>query len=135
MHPHVRSVLIVPAVVGMTLGTWCEASGQTKLGTRTNPGTSLGIVRKPAPSPPMMNGLWLFRLPVPDLKASDPGFQVDLRGRNLSRFDLRSQQAALALADFDSQTVWPPPDRMPAGFDPARRMELGKNPGLGPPVA
>ena len=73
----------------MILATRCEASGQTKLGTRTNPGTALGIVAVP-PFPPMITGLWLFRLPVPDLKSSDPSFQVDLRGRNLSRFDLQS---------------------------------------------
>jgi hypothetical protein len=35
------------------------------------------------------------------------------------------------LADFDTQTVWPSRDRMPQGFDPERRMERGKNPGLG----
>jgi hypothetical protein len=130
MHPYVHSAVIVPAVVGMVLATRCDAFGQTKLGTRTNPGTSLGIVRKPAPSLPM-HGLWTFRLPVPDPKSSNPAFQVDLRGRNLSRFDLRSQRGTLALADFDTQTVWPAPERMPEGFDPGRRMELGKNPGLG----
>ena len=72
MHPYVRSAVIAPAVVGMILAARCEASGQTKLGTRTNPGTALGIVRRPAPFPPMITGLWLFRLPVPDPKSSDP---------------------------------------------------------------
>jgi hypothetical protein len=32
---------------------------------------------------------------------------------------------------FDSQTQWPARDRLPAGFDPARRLEEGKHPGLG----
>jgi hypothetical protein len=32
---------------------------------------------------------------------------------------------------FDSRTEWPSHDRLPEGFDPARRLEEGKNPGLG----
>jgi hypothetical protein len=34
-------------------------------------------------------------------------------------------------AAFDTQTKWPPTDKMPPGFDWQRIMELGKNPGLG----
>lgn len=42
-----------------------------------------------------------------------------------------SKAGRLLCADFDDQTVWPPSERMPPGYDPQRIMELGKNPGLG----
>jgi subtilisin family serine protease len=58
-------------------------------------------------------------------------FQVDLRGRDLSQLDLRASLGDLMYADFDDSTVWPAPERMPAGFDWRKIMELGKNPGLG----
>jgi hypothetical protein len=32
---------------------------------------------------------------------------------------------------FDTRTVWPAADKLPAGFEPARLLEEGKNPGLG----
>jgi subtilisin family serine protease len=31
----------------------------------------------------------------------------------------------------DNRTVWPGPSRLPRGFQPSRRLEEGKNPGLG----
>ena len=58
-------------------------------------------------------------------------FQVDLRSCDLSKLDLRQSFPDLALADFDSVTAWPALDRMPAEFDPAQVMELGRDPGLG----
>jgi hypothetical protein len=69
--------------------------------------------------------------------ASLPGFHpensfsVDLRSADASRLDLRNSAADLEHANFDSQTIWPPKDRLPPGFDAARVLELGKNPGLG----
>ncbi|MGB2862839.1 MAG: S8/S53 family peptidase [Sedimentisphaerales bacterium] len=57
--------------------------------------------------------------------------QVDLRGRDVSRLDLRKSLDDLLYADFDSRTTWPTADRMPEGFDHERIMEFGKNPGLG----
>jgi hypothetical protein len=58
-------------------------------------------------------------------------FQVDLRGRDLSQLDLRASLEGLEHADFDETTVWPSPERMPAGFEWRKIMDLGKNPGLG----
>lgn len=55
--------------------------------------------------------------------------QVDLLGYDLSKLDLKARLADLLLADFDSKTKWP--TDLPAGFDPAAIMEMGKNPGLG----
>jgi hypothetical protein len=63
--------------------------------------------------------------------AKNDSFQVDLRSYDLSRLDLRQAAVALTHANFDDQTVWPAPERLPPGFDPRRLVELGKNPGLG----
>jgi hypothetical protein len=60
-----------------------------------------------------------------------PHFEVDLRGQDVSQFDLKDKADVLRLADFDSQTSWPEPPRMPAGFDRGHILELGKDPGLG----
>jgi len=72
----------------------------------------------------------LKTLPKYDPNSDDP-FQVDLQGRNLSKLDLRASLNDLMYASFDDSTVWPAPERMPAGFDWRKIMELGKNPGLG----
>jgi subtilisin family serine protease len=61
----------------------------------------------------------------------DEPSEVDLRKADLSKLDLRSSLGDLLYADFDDRTVWPAPERMPAGFDGQKTMELGKNPGLG----
>jgi len=58
-------------------------------------------------------------------------FQVDLRGADLSRLDLKGSLQRLLYADFDSRTVWPTGNGMPPKFDREQIMELGKNPGLG----
>ena len=63
--------------------------------------------------------------------ANTSAWQVDLRGCNLSRLDLREAGASLERAVFDDKTVWPAPERLAQNFDRARIVELGKNPGLG----
>ncbi|MEW6251171.1 MAG: S8/S53 family peptidase [Planctomycetota bacterium] len=52
-------------------------------------------------------------------------------GASLVRLDLRESVKSLCGLTFDTRTQWPPADRLPAGFDPARLLEDGKNPGLG----
>ena len=66
-------------------------------------------------------------------KHTDPTkpFEVDLRGTDISVLDLRDCAADLEWASFDSATVWPPPHKLPSGYDPVRIMESGKPPGLG----
>ena len=63
--------------------------------------------------------------------ASEDIWQVDLRSYNLSRLDLSHSIDDLAYADFDTQTTWPSPDKMPPDFDWQQVLESGKNPGLG----
>jgi len=46
-----------------------------------------------------------------------------LQGVSLARLDLRNQLGRLKSLNFDSQTVWPEADRLPAGFDPGRLLE------------
>lgn len=64
-----------------------------------------------------------------DLKKFDPfwGFA----NVSLANLDLREHRKLLDTMPFDSQTVWPKPDKMPEGFDPAALLEESKNPGLG----
>jgi hypothetical protein len=69
-------------------------------------------------------------IPSYDPNSTDP-FQMDLRAFDLSTLDLSHSSHDLLYAIFDDQTVWPPDDRMPQGFDWERILELGKNPGLG----
>jgi subtilisin family serine protease len=72
----------------------------------------------------------LETLPKYDPNSENP-FQIDLRGRDLSKLDLRASFEDLMYANFDDKTIWPAADRMPTGFDWQKIMELGKNPGLG----
>jgi subtilisin family serine protease len=71
--------------------------------------------------------------PLTNLSKFNPKnpFSVDLRSADVSRLDLRDSAADLEHANYDSQTIWPPKDRMPPAFDAGRILELGKNPGLG----
>jgi serine protease AprX len=50
---------------------------------------------------------------------------------SLAALDLRACGALLEKMPFDSRTEWPGKDKLPEGFDPARRLEEGKYPGLG----
>jgi hypothetical protein len=50
---------------------------------------------------------------------------------SLENVDLKGQMKVLETMPFDSRTVWPEPNKLPEGFEPARLLEEGKNPGLG----
>jgi serine protease AprX len=50
---------------------------------------------------------------------------------SLANLDLRNHLQLLEKMPFDSRTEWPAPDMLPDGFDPAKLLEDGKNPGLG----
>ncbi len=59
--------------------------------------------------------------------------ELDVRSCDISSWDL-TEYTAQELADvltFDSQTKFPPKQRLPKGFDPHRILQNGKNPGLG----
>ncbi|MFZ5824648.1 MAG: S8 family serine peptidase [Bacillota bacterium] len=84
-------------------------------------------------TPPVAN--WTFRKKAwsePPREPAQKGnpFAVDLRLADLRGVDLRqSGEVLINHALFDTDTKWP--SEMPAKFDPAKIMELGKNPGLG----
>ncbi len=98
-------------------------------GPASTPISTPAIARHPGP----VN--FSFINPDPDLPekydptSQDP-FQNDYRSANLTKLDLSQSLEGLLFSDFDSKTTWPSPDRMPAGFDPQKIMEIGKNPGL-----
>jgi hypothetical protein len=58
-------------------------------------------------------------------------WQMDMRGDDLSRLDLRNSLRDLLYCDFDSRTKWPGATMLPPQFDVGRIAELGRNPGLG----
>ena len=68
-----------------------------------------------------------------DLKKFDNwgGFWNVPGGISLVNLDLRGHKKLLEETRFDSRTKWPEPNKMPDGFDSARLLEEGKNPGLG----
>lgn len=53
----------------------------------------------------------------------------DFRGADLRDLDLAGMEEELFASDFDTQTRWP--EALPGDFDPARLLDLGKDPGLG----
>lgn len=73
--------------------------------------------------------------PNPQLTTYDPNsgnpWQIDYRSTNLQGLDLSNSLNDLLYASFDSQTLWPAPNRLPPGFDVQQIMEVGKDPGLG----
>lgn len=75
-------------------------------------------------------GTALKSLPKYDPESTDP-WKVDLRHYDLSNLDLSDSLDDLLYASFDDKTTWPILDRMPAGFDFKKIMEIGKSPGLG----
>lgn len=90
-----------------------------------------GIAEKP---PPMDMQAELGRTgamtALPELVPGPPQpWTMVLCSADLTKLDLRSKLAELQAADFDTKTKWP--KAMPAGFDPAAILALGKNPGLG----
>lgn len=68
-----------------------------------------------------------------DLARMDPfeGLVGNIKNVSLANLDLKNHAKLLDKMRFDSQTEWPEPNKMPEGFDPARLLEEGKNPGLG----
>ena len=61
----------------------------------------------------------------------DDFHEIGLRNVNLKNLDLSGERDYLKCEDFDSLTQWPDAEKLPAGFDPNKMLEEGKNPGLG----
>jgi subtilisin family serine protease len=55
----------------------------------------------------------------------------DVSGKDLRASDLRSSEDILDTLEFNQETQWPPPERLPGGFDPRVLLQEGMNPGLG----
>lgn len=80
------------------------------------------------PNPMNFNRHKLFSLPSYNLDSQD-GWQIDLRGYDLSSLIIKDRLNDLMYASFDSKTKWP--EGIPDSFNPEGIMELGKSPGLG----
>jgi hypothetical protein len=55
-------------------------------------------------------------------------FEIDLRNCDLHTADLRYSSVDLAYAVFDTATLWPLAEKLPATFDPLIIIELGRIP-------
>ncbi len=55
---------------------------------------------------------------------------MGLSGEDISHLNLKDQLELVKTQTFDTYTVWPEKDKMPAEFDPQKVMEWGKDPGL-----
>lgn len=58
-------------------------------------------------------------------------YKQDNLGEKLKNADLRDKYDVLITCIFDSQTPWPPKEKLPPNFDPNKILEAGKDPGLG----
>lgn len=96
--------------------------------TRQNQVATIGIVRHPAPFSWGGDRGVLESFPAAKPGQTNP-WEFDFRGYDLSKLDITGRLSDLLKSSFDDHTVWPP--RLPEGFDPARFMEIGLNPGLG----
>jgi subtilisin family serine protease len=56
----------------------------------------------------------------------------DFRSIDLSTKSLKEvPKEVMLISDFDTQTIWPEPDKLPIGFNPEEIIEKAKDPGLG----
>jgi subtilisin family serine protease len=94
------------------------------------PAPDISIVRHPGPVDYSFINPHPTSVPTYDPNSSN-SFQIDFRSSNLVDLDLSKSMDILNLANFDSQTKWPPSNKLPAGFSVQQTMELGKDPGLG----
>jgi subtilisin family serine protease len=118
----------VKKIIGFLLLVGLAAGCQNASRETINPAAKANISRHPAALPASQGAL--TALPRFDESNSDP-FQIDLSGRDLSGLDLRGAQTELDKAVFDTATIWPAKDKLPADFNPQQILELGKVPGPG----
>ena len=57
--------------------------------------------------------------------------KIEPKNVDLRNLDLSGEEDYLKKVDFDSLTQWPPPEKLPPGFNPKKLLEEAKNPGLG----
>jgi len=62
---------------------------------------------------------------------SKMNFFYGLQNVSLKKLDLRQSYNQFRRFSFDTLTQWPTSEKLPMGFDPAKLLEEGKNPGLG----
>ncbi|HYF91784.1 MAG TPA: S8/S53 family peptidase [Symbiobacteriaceae bacterium] len=121
-----KRLLLAVAAVALTL---IFASCSEPAATPATPGVERPTLSR---TPPPADYSFMGRQPLSLTKPTDSSnpFAVDLRHRNLTDQKLADAgDVLLGYASFDTATRWP--SSLPAGFDPARLMDLGKDPGLG----
>jgi subtilisin family serine protease len=119
-------------IVLLLLGLLASCGNPPSVGTPTPKDETPLVSIERYPKPSDYSGLYLELTSIPKFDSnSDDPWQVDLRSRDLSKIDMTDSLADLLYATFDSKTQWPASDKIPAGFDWQKIMEIGKDPGLG----
>lgn len=54
-----------------------------------------------------------------------------MHGVSIENSDLTGKYNVLIKTSFDTQTKWPPKNKLPKNFDPQKIIEISKDPGLG----
>ncbi|MFH1457004.1 MAG: S8/S53 family peptidase [Patescibacteria group bacterium] len=73
-----------------------------------------------------------FNRPKPENEQIQIEKFADLCGLDLSKITISSKTAKeLVITNFDTQTKWPPVDKLPTHLNPEKFLEESKNPGLG----
>jgi len=66
---------------------------------------------------------------IPEVHRRDElGPYEDVSGKDLRASDLRYSEDILDTLEFNQETQWPPPERLPEGFDPQVLLQEGMNP-------
>ena len=135
MHQKIRSFLFLT----LTIALLAACAGPS---IRSNPAVkplkavplpalpAVSIVRRPGPVDYTFINVHPTSVPKVDPDSTEP-FQIDFRSSDLTDLDLSRSMDVLDMANYDSQTKWPPAKKLPAGFSVQKTMEMGKDPGLG----
>jgi len=138
MFQKIRFILFSTLIIAILVA--CGGSSKSDIPSNSNvkpvtvaqlpdlPATS--IVRHPQPVDYSFINVHPTSVPKIDPNSMD-AFQIDFRSSNLTDLDLSKSMDVLNIASFDSQTRWPPTNKLPEGFSVQRTMEVGKDPGLG----
>lgn len=118
-------VLALILIFGVTACSVETNKSKSSVAEINTPSSELKITRRPTAA--NFHRGKLESLPIYDPK-STAGWQVDLRGYDLTALDISNRIEDLMYADFDSKTKWS--KKLPKSFNPEAIMELGKNPGL-----
>lgn len=137
MDHRVRARIGVPIAVAALIGSFVLSSACSKSGSQGAAATAALALPAGFPSgapyfarvPAPADWRWLSKAPRSFAMARKWGPFYDLRHADLANLDLTGRGPDLLNAFFDSETKWP--EKLPAGYDPAKILDDNRDPGLG----